>query len=176
MNSKKIILYTIELLLISIVLVNCNLTRKEKSYVIEGTFDENDKKSEDPINKFKPIPVDKENGFYAVVSYKKEAENKDVKLEERPSITLREILEVKKVYSEFNSFPEISIELNEYGTQRLYSLTRDNLGKPIAIVVDSQIISMPVIQTEIVKGKVSISGVFSEIEVDKIIENLKRNI
>ncbi|MGV8093197.1 MAG: hypothetical protein AB2L24_15165 [Mangrovibacterium sp.] len=51
-----------------------------------------------------------------------------------------------------------------------------NLGqiyKPIAIVIDKQIVSLPTVQSEIAGGRVSISGDFSEKEMDNMIEKLK---
>ena len=125
-----------------------------------------------PKKKFEPMPVDKEDGFYATVDYTFSTEDKDIKLEDNPSLTSKDILEIKKVYSNDNR-PEISIVLTKEGARKFYLLTKENIGKPIAIVIDKKIVSIPTVQTEIMGGKVSISGDFSEKEIDKMIEKLK---
>jgi hypothetical protein len=133
-----------------------------------------DKIVELPKKKFEPMPVDKEDGFYATVDYTFSTEDKDIKLEDNPSLTSKDILEIKKVYSNYNdNRPEISIVLTKEGARKFYLLTKKNIGKPIAIVIDKKIVSIPTVQTEIMGGKVSISGDFSEKEIDKMIEKLK---
>ena len=127
-----------------------------------------------PRKKFEPMPVDKEDGFYATVDYTYSTEDKDIKLENNPSLTTTDILEIEKVYSKYNdNRPEISIVLTKEGARKFYLLTKENIGKPIAIVIDKKIVSIPKVQTEIMGGKVSISGDFSEIEIDKMIDKLK---
>ena len=127
-----------------------------------------------PKKKFEPMPVDKEDGFYATVDYTYSTEDKDIKLDNNPSLTSTDILEIKKVYSKYNdNRSEISIMLTKEGARKFYLLTKENIGKPIAIVIDKKIVSIPKIQTEIMGGKVSISGDFSEKEIDQMIEKLK---
>lgn len=125
-----------------------------------------------PTKKFKPIPVDKEDGFYVTIDYTHSTEDKDIKLEDNPSLTSKDILEVKKVYSNDNR-PEISIVLTKGGARKFYLLTKENIGKPIAIVIAKQIVSLPTVRSEIMGGKVSISGNFSEKEIDEMIVKLK---
>lgn len=129
---------------------------------------------ESPRKKFEPMPVDKEDGFYVTVDYTYSTEDKDIRLANNPSLTSTDILEINKVYSKYNdNRPEISIVLTKEGARKFYLLTKENIGKPIAIVIDKKVVSIPKVQTEIMGGKVSISGDFSEKEIDKMIEKLK---
>jgi len=130
------------------------------------------KQVEPPIKKFIPVPVDKEDGFYETVDYTFETADKDLKLADNPSLSLKDIQEVKKVFNSYNNRPEISIEFTKDGAGKFYTLTRDNIGKPIAIVIAKQIVSIPKVKSEITNGKASISGDFSEKEIDKMIETL----
>ncbi|GEM_PF-695702 len=126
-----------------------------------------------PSQNFEPIPIDKEDGFYATVNYTHLTENKNIKLEENPSVTPEDILEIKKEYSKYNdNRPEISIVLTNDGARKFYLLTKENIGKPIAIVVNHRIVSIPKVQSEIIGGKVKISGDFSENEIDTMIKKL----
>ena len=128
---------------------------------------------EKPTKKFEPIPVERENGFYATVDYNFSLPDTDIKLEDKPSLTTKDILEVKKVFNSNNDRPEISIVFTKEGAKKFYLLTKENIGKPLAIVIAKQIISMPTVNSEIMGGKASISGNFSEKEIDKMIEILQ---
>ncbi len=128
---------------------------------------------EKTTKKFEPIPIDRENGFYATVDYDFSATDKDIKLEDKPSLTSKDILEAKKVYSSINYRPEISLVFTKEGAKKFYLLTKENIGKPVAIVIAKHIVSMPTVNSEIIGGKASISGDFSEKEIDKMIEILK---
>lgn len=140
---------------------------------IEGITKKYSEIVEMPIKKFEPIPIDRENGFYATIDYNVSATDKDIKLDDKPSLTSKDILEVKKVLSSYNDRPEISIVFTKDGAKKFYLLTKENIGKPVAIVIAKQIVSMPTVNSEIMGGKASISGDFSEKEIDKMIEILK---
>jgi len=129
--------------------------------------------NEKPAKIFEPVPVDRENGFYATVDYNFSETDKDIKLEDKPALTLKDILEAKKVYSSYNDRSEISIVFTKEGAKKFYLLTKKNIGKPVAIVIEKHIVSMPIVNSEIVGGKASISGDFSEEEIDKMIEILQ---
>ena len=57
--------------------------------------------------------------------------------------------------------PVISFRLNNVGGRRFADVTRKNVGKPFAIVLDNQILSAPVIREPILGGQGQISGGFS---------------
>ncbi len=126
-----------------------------------------------PKDKFKPIPIDRENGFYVTVDYNYSIENKDIKLEDKPSLTTKDILEIQKVFSNYNNKPEISIVFTKEGAQKFYILTKENIGTPLAIVIGKKIVSLPIINSEIIGGKASVSGDFTEKEIDEMIKLLK---
>ncbi|SHG07548.1 hypothetical protein SAMN05444274_1371 [Mariniphaga anaerophila] len=128
---------------------------------------------EKPTKKFEPIPVDKEDGFYETVNYSYSTTNEKVQLADKPSLTSRDILEVKKTYSNYNDRAEISIVFTKDGARKFYLLTKENIGKPIPIVIAKHIVSMPIVNSEIIGGRASISGDFTEEEIDKMIEILK---
>jgi len=126
---------------------------------------------EKPIGKNELIPIEREDGIYATVDYNVSAKKKDIKLEDKASITKRDILEVKKVFN--NNRLLIDLILTKEGARKFYLLTKKNILKPLAIVIGKQIVSMPTVQSEILGGRVSIAGDFSEEEIDNMIEKLK---
>lgn len=57
--------------------------------------------------------------------------------------------------------PVVSFEFNQAGAARFAQVTRDNVGKPFAIVLDDKVISAPVIREPITGGRGQISGNFT---------------
>lgn len=62
---------------------------------------------------------------------------------------------------EFTPYPFVSIEFNQEGSRLFAIATEEFLGEPIAIVLDDEIISSPVVRSVIPDGKATIEGNFS---------------
>ena len=138
--------------------------------------DKNIKKQNEIIEKskpkFEPISIDREDGFYETVDYDSNKDYKDIELVRTPSVSKTEISEIKKDTNRFGNI-YIDITFSKKGAKQFYLLTKKNIGKPIAIVIDKQIVSIPTVNSEISGGKASISGNFTTEEIDKMIEKLK---
>jgi len=52
----------------------------------------------------------------------------------------------------------VALNLNDEGAKLFGEITKRNIGKPIAIYLDGEIISAPIVETEITGGKAQISG------------------
>jgi len=124
------------------------------------------------IPKFEPIPIKREDGFYETIDYDPNSEKKDIQLEKRPTITKEDILEVKKITNK-EGISHIEISLNKNGARNFHILTKKNIGKPIAIVIDNYIVTLPIVNFTISGGKMDITGNFSNDEIDRMIEKLK---
>ncbi len=59
------------------------------------------------------------------------------------------------------NMPIVSFRFNSIGAKKFCDVTRDNIGKPFAIVLDEEVISAPVIQDAICGGSGQISGDFT---------------
>ena len=59
-----------------------------------------------------------------------------------------------------NSQPEVSLEFNDEGSKIFAQATKEYLNKKIAILLDGQILTAPVVNSVITEGKASISGSF----------------
>ena len=125
----------------------------------------------EPIPGPELVPIDREDGFYATINYNSNMDNRDLILEEKPVITTEDILEVKKEIDDYGNL-YINVTLNEGGANKFYLLTKENIGKPIAIVIDKHIVIAPIVHNPISKGKIHISGYFSEEEIDRMIQKL----
>ena len=125
-----------------------------------------------PVPIFKPIPVDREDGFYATIDDVNAKGDKEVILEMKPLLTSKDILVVKENIHE-GMFREISIQFTKVGAQKLYFFTKENIRKPMAIVIAKHIVLMPTINDAIMAGRISITGNFTDNEVGEMIERLK---
>jgi preprotein translocase subunit SecD len=60
-----------------------------------------------------------------------------------------------------NNEPVVSFKFNSVGGRRFGDVTRENVGRPFAIVLDNKVISAPVIREAITQGSGIISGSFT---------------
>jgi protein-export membrane protein SecD len=67
---------------------------------------------------------------------------------------------------------QISLKFNEEGGKLLEKITRENIGKEMAIFLDGEILSAPVIQSEILSGEGQITGDFTPEEARDLVQNL----
>ena len=59
---------------------------------------------------------------------------------------------------------QINVEFSDVGKELFAAVTRENLNKHLAIILDGQLYSAPVIRSEISEGKAQITGSFTEEE------------
>lgn len=81
---------------------------------------------------------------------------------------------ITDAYQDFGQIggrPEITMKMNTLGARTWKNLTRDNIGKSIAIVLDNYVYSYPNVNGEIAGGISSIEGNFT-IEEAKLIANI----
>jgi preprotein translocase subunit SecD len=64
--------------------------------------------------------------------------------------------------------PSVSLEFNAEGTEKFSRITSENIGSPLAIFLDNQLLTAPVVQTAIPDGKAVISGTFSIEEAKRL--------
>jgi RNA polymerase sigma factor (sigma-70 family) len=64
--------------------------------------------------------------------------------------------------------PEINVEFSEEGKDLFAAVTKENLNKRLAIVLDGHLYSAPVIRSEIIGGKAQITGSFTEQEATEL--------
>lgn len=57
--------------------------------------------------------------------------------------------------------PAVSLTFKESGKIKFAKLTKENIGKPIAILLDGYPLTMPTVQTEIIDGNAIITGKFT---------------
>lgn len=69
---------------------------------------------------------------------------------------------------------EIEFVMTPKGRKQFAKVTRENIGRKLAIFVDGKVVSAPVIQAEITEGKGEIAGNFSEAEATDLAVRINR--
>jgi len=68
--------------------------------------------------------------------------------------------------------PKVSLQFNDTGTKLFAQITKDNVGKMVAIYLDGSPISTPVVREEIPNGQAVISGSFTPTEAKLLVGRL----
>lgn len=69
--------------------------------------------------------------------------------------------EASVVFDRNTGKPAVSIRFSKEGGEKFASLTEKNLGKPLVILLDNQLVSAPIVQEKITGGSAQITGDFS---------------
>ncbi|HLC94897.1 MAG TPA: protein translocase subunit SecD [Patescibacteria group bacterium] len=81
---------------------------------------------------------------------------------------------LKDAYVDYQSqgvgSPQIALRFDDEGTQLFAEITKRNIGKPVAIFLDNEIISQPTVQSEIVAGQAVITGNFTMQEANALVQ------
>lgn len=70
------------------------------------------------------------------------------------------------------SNPQVAVKFDDEGTKLFSELTKKNLGKRMAILIDGQIVSAPTVQSEITNGQAVITGNFTQKEAKELVSRL----
>jgi len=73
-------------------------------------------------------------------------------------------------FGSLSSQPLVNIEFSSEGAQIFEELTAKNIGKPLAIFLDNELIEMPTVKEKISGGKAQITGKFNLSEAKKLVE------
>ncbi len=100
------------------------------------------------------------SGF--VLKYIKDEEREPILLEDKVALSGERIADAR-VDFDTTGFgqPHISLSLNAEGTKEFGALTRNNVGRRLAIILDEEVLSAPNIKEAILGGNAQISGQFT---------------
>jgi preprotein translocase subunit SecD len=68
--------------------------------------------------------------------------------------------------------PQVSLQFDDEGTQLFADLTKRNLNKRIAILIDGTIVTAPTVQSEILNGEAVITGNYTTSEANALVKRL----
>ncbi|MEK7537293.1 MAG: protein translocase subunit SecD [Patescibacteria group bacterium] len=73
----------------------------------------------------------------------------------------RQLKRANLVFDPNTNLPMVSLEFNDEGTKLLLEISKRSIGRPLAVFLDGQPISIPTVQDEITNGQAVISGQFT---------------
>lgn len=76
------------------------------------------------------------------------------------------------VFDQRSGSPQVGLKFNKQGTLLFAELTKKNIKKPLAIFLDNQLLTAPVVQDEIKDGNAVISGTFTVEEAKALVNQL----
>jgi preprotein translocase subunit SecD len=82
-------------------------------------------------------------------------------LQKRLAMDGGEIIDAAPGFDQATHQPIVSFRFSANGARRFAEITRDNIGRPFAIVLDNEVLSAPVIREPILGGSWQISGNFT---------------
>lgn len=111
--------------------------------------------------------IDKDEKFFRLVAIKVTGRDGRAPLEGDV------ITDARQDYADMGSRPEVSMTMNSEGAKVWARLTKDNVGKSIAIVLDGYVRSFPNVNGEITGGRSSITGLETVEEAKDLANILK---
>lgn len=110
-------------------------------------------------------PIDEKSNVLELIAIKKTGRDNKAPLEGDV------ITDARQDFGQIDHRPEISMNMNAEGAKAWKRLTKENIGRSIAIVLDDYVYSYPTVQGEIAGGRSSITGRF-EINEAKDLANI----
>jgi len=110
--------------------------------------------------------IDEANAYYQLVALKAQRDG-------RASLEGDVITDARADFSQFSAYANVSMSMNAEGAKTWQRLTKDNIGKSVAIVLDGYVYSFPTVQNEIAGGNSQITGNFTVEEAKDLANTLK---
>lgn len=84
-------------------------------------------------------------------------------------LTGRYLIKAQILSQQTTGQPVIGIDFNEEGSKLFEQITKRNIGKPVAVLLDGEVISSPTVQETITGGKAQITGNMNRQEVQRLV-------
>ena len=109
--------------------------------------------------------IDEAESLYQLVALKAQTSG-------RPSLEGDVITDARADFGQTSAYANVSMTMNAEGARDWQRITRDNIGKSIAIVLDGYVYSFPTVQNEIAGGSSQITGNFTVEEAKDLANTL----
>lgn len=110
--------------------------------------------------------IDEAGAVYQLVALKAQRDG-------RASLEGDVITDARADFSQTSAYANVSMSMNAEGAKAWQRITKDNIGKSVAIVLDGFVYSFPTVQNEIAGGNSQITGNFTVEEAKDLANTLK---
>jgi preprotein translocase subunit SecD len=115
--------------------------------------------------------------WHDIYNKNQEVEKKEVLFVQKTALLDQTDLKSAEVSTNSPTFaPRIRIIFTDEGAKRLSEVTRQNIGKRLAIIIEGQIYSAPKIQTAITSGTAEIAGSFNAQEARDFVASINKTL
>ena len=111
-------------------------------------------------------PIDEAGSYFQLVALKAQRDG-------RASLEGDVITDARADFSQTSAYANVSMSMNAEGAKAWQRITKDNIGKSVAIVLDGFVYSFPTVQNEIAGGNSQITGNFTVEEAKDLANTLK---
>ncbi|MDA3818285.1 MAG: protein translocase subunit SecDF [Prolixibacteraceae bacterium] len=112
-------------------------------------------------------PFDEEGNFYQLVALKVTTRDGSAPLDGGV------VTDARQEFGQNQATAEVTMNMNSEGAKTWARMTKNNIGKSIAILLDDYVVSFPTVNTEITGGRSNITGGFSVEEAKDLANMLK---
>ena len=105
--------------------------------------------------------VTDDTGEFGVENFIVQENQEKITVSKRIILSGENLIDAQPKYDNFNNEPIVAFSLDRLGSQRFGRATSKNIGKRIAIILDNEAISAPVIRDAITGGNGTVSGNFT---------------
>ena len=110
--------------------------------------------------------IDEQGMVYQLIALKAQRDG-------RASLEGDVITDARADFGQLTPYANVSMSMNAEGAKAWQRITRDNIGKSVAIVLDGYVYSFPTVQNEIAGGNSQITGNFTVDEAKDLANTLK---
>ena len=110
--------------------------------------------------------IDEAGSYFRLVALKAQRDG-------RASLEGDVITDARADFSQLSAYANVSMSMNAEGAKAWQRITKDNIGKSVAIVLDGFVYSFPTVQNEIAGGNSQITGNFTVEEAKDLANTLK---
>ncbi|HEY0891715.1 MAG TPA: protein translocase subunit SecD, partial [Cellvibrio sp.] len=96
-----------------------------------------------------------------IISVQGDTPSERYQLEERVALEGKHISDARLAFNQETGEPVVNFKLDNEGARRFGDMTKHNIGRPLAIVLDDRVVTAPVIRSAIQGGSGEISGSFT---------------
>lgn len=96
-----------------------------------------------------------------IISVQGDTPGERYQLEERVALEGKHISDARLAFNQETGEPVVNFKLDNEGARRFGDMTKHNIGRPLAIVLDDRVVTAPVIRSAIQGGSGEISGSFT---------------
>ncbi len=106
--------------------------------------------------------------FQEVVNVQTEKDASPTAVLKQTGLTGKDVKKAAVTFSSQTGKPEVALNFTQNGTKLFADITQRNVGKPVLIFVDNNLLTQPVVQQAILDGNAVITGTFTTDEAKRL--------